>query len=105
MTVIQDIYNKLMDCCIGFSTPFTTADVIERFSQKYEEDWNNLEKKYGEGGEGCGRYFTAHVYIGQMLRRLSDQSKIKSLDFTDAPKGWGNPVIALYRNFGSSTQP
>jgi hypothetical protein len=87
-----------MDCCNQFSKPFTTADVIERFSQTYQQDWNSLQIQFGKGGKGCGRYYTPNVYIGQMLRRLSKRGKIQFLSFADAPEWWGNPVIATYRN-------
>lgn len=96
MTIIQDIYNKLMDCCSQFSSSFTTADVIESFSQRYQQDWNDIQRRFGEGGEGNGRYYTSNVYVGQMLWRLSKKGRIQFVEFQDAPRGWGNPVIALY---------
>jgi len=98
MTLIQDINLKLIDSCKIFTTSFTTADVVAEFSKKYCNDWNSLVSKFGEGGEGCGRYYTPQVYIGQMLRRLSLAKKIQFLNFIPAPAGWGNAVIASYQN-------
>jgi hypothetical protein len=98
MLIIENIYEKLLDCCKQFSSHFTTDDIIKKFATKYPVDWDLLQQKYGAGGKGNGRYFTSPVYIGQMLRRTSKKNKLKFEGFKKAPVDWGNSVIAYWSN-------
>jgi hypothetical protein len=98
MFIIEDIYEKLLDCCRQFSNQFTTDDIIKMFVTKYPIDWDVLQRKFGAGGKGNGRYFTPYVYIGQMLRRTSKKNNIRFEGFKKAPEDWGNSVIANWSN-------
>jgi len=91
MTVINDIYNKLMSCTRQFQNQFTTVDVIEIFKRRYPPDWNALQQRYGRGGRGCGRRFTPNNYIALRLKYMSKIGMIRHEGFERAPKGWGKP--------------
>jgi hypothetical protein len=97
VTIIANIYYKLMDCCFSFSDGFSSADVISVFCEKYPQDWNTIEKRFGKGGKKSGRQYTSNVYIGQMLKHLSEKKRIRFEGFKkNAPEWWGNPSIAHY---------
>jgi hypothetical protein len=96
MTKVQGIYDKLLDCCTQFSSPFTTAEVIAVFIRRYQKDWNYLHAEYGKGGKGNGKHYSAIVYLAGMLRRLSNRGQIRRLRKQAAPEGWGYPTIDVY---------
>jgi hypothetical protein len=93
MSIIVDIYDKLLICCEQFSNNFTTADVIEVFRQRHPKDWDLLQQMYGKGGKGNGNNYSPYVYIGQMLGRMSRRKIIVFRSWAKAPEGWGNGVI------------
>jgi hypothetical protein len=76
---------------------FTTLDYIDKFKMDYPDDWGLLVAKYGQGGSGCGAYYSANSYIAQILSRRKERGEVNLLNFTKAPQGWGNSVIALWQ--------
>jgi hypothetical protein len=97
MPVIDNIYVKIMDCIRRLRRrQFNTKDVIDVFSQQYRQDWNTLLERYGRGGRGCGRNYSAHNYIALRLVTMSRRGNIKQGDFERAPEERGNPSIAKW---------
>ena len=94
--IIDDIYNKLMDCIQQLPERFNTYEVIQIFKSRYLQDWNILEERYGRGGKGNGRYYTAFTYIAQCLKNMSKRGMIRQELFQPAPEEWGNPEIATW---------
>jgi hypothetical protein len=63
----------------------------------YPNDWSLLIGKYGQGGSGCGTYYSANTYIGLMLSRRKKRGEVNFLKFDKAPENWGNSVIAVWQ--------
>lgn len=75
---------------------FTTNEFKNAFQAQYPQDWDTLVLNYGEGGGGCGRYYSANVYLGQILKNRERKGVISLVEFVPAPTEWGNDVIACW---------
>jgi len=76
---------------------FITKEFINKFKKMYPNEWKLLIRKFGEGGKGCGRNYSANGYIGLRLGNRKKAQIISFIRYTPAPKGWGSPVIALWK--------
>lgn len=72
---------------------FNTLEFANEFKASFPEDWETLVSKYGQGGNGNGNFYSPYTYLAQRLKTAATFEK-----WVDAPAGWGNPVIAQWRN-------
>lgn len=95
MTIINpDHIDDVLQCFKG--QRFTTEEFIISFQSQYPDDYDTLVSNYGEGGKGCGRYYSANGYLGQRLKDRERRGVIRFVEFVPAPIGWGNDVIAKW---------
>ena len=83
------------------SDRFSTAEFIEVLSQDAPQLWLEIVERYGFGGSGAGRHYTAYSYTAHKLAQLARQGTMVRHDYDDSPPGWGSPVI----RFWSVTKP
>ena len=75
---------------------FSTFDLAVVFQQKHPSAWNSLIARYGKGGKGAGKHYTANSYLAQSLGKLARVGQVAKLNFRTAPEGWGSPVIQYW---------
>lgn len=78
------------------SKAFSTYEFICTLRELYPATWAALEKKYGPGGEGAGKYYSAYSRVAHALNKLSNSAGIAKLDYRPAPDGWGNAIIRYW---------
>ncbi len=83
---------------------FTTKDFIDRLEKDYPRDWKRIIKKYGKGGKGSGNIFSSHSLVSQALKGLADIGVLLKLNYVNAPDGWGNPRIRVWKRAESPTK-
>ena len=74
---------------------FNTKDFIDLYKREFPQEWETIFRKYGAGGEGQGKSYTSHNYIGQQLSKLVREGFLLT-GFEDAPEGWGNALITVW---------
>jgi ribosome-associated translation inhibitor RaiA len=91
---------------------FTTEDAVDFFKDKKTSIWRELTSIYGEGGKGCGKYYTPHTYIAQTIDRLIEKGELDAKigfhkndihskcndsniqkTFAKASDKWGHPCV------------
>lgn len=75
---------------------FSTAELIGVLRADGDGVWQGIIERYGAGGRGSGRYYSAFSFVAQRLDKLSRQRELAKLDYRPAPKDWGNPVIRYW---------
>ena len=76
--------------------PFSSIDVIELLQTLYPKTWDKLIVKYGQGGKGAGRHFTAYSAVGRTLSAWSKRGDIHCCGNTGAPPHWGSPALVYW---------
>ena len=71
---------------------FTTYDFIQRFEAEAPKAWANIVEKYGVGGKGAGRHYSAFSRISQYLHRVALRGSLTKLPYVEAPEEWGSSV-------------
>ena len=54
--------------------------------------WNNILARYPDGGKGCGHRYTAFKHVTELIKK----NGYSLIGYTDAPKTWGSPIVALW---------
>lgn len=76
---------------------FTTMEFIDRLKSNYSADWEDIVKKYGEGGKGSGNSYSSFSFVGQALKGFSDKGLLFPVGWVDAPKVWGSGIIRVWQ--------
>ncbi len=75
---------------------FSTLDFVNEFKLKHEAIWIKIIDKYGDGGKGVGRHYSAYSYVSRQLNNLYSSGKIEKLDYRKSPPEYGNPYIRYW---------
>ncbi len=62
----------------------------------FPDSWNLIVEKYGEGGKGAGKSYTAFSRLAQHLNQRNNNGNLDKLDYRPAPPEWGSPVIRYW---------
>lgn len=85
---VKDIYAKLASL-LRIDTHITSADVIDEFGKKYQEDWKKLQSEYGDrddapGHKTRGKHYAASTYLADRLSTMKRMGLVElkyTLDF------------------------
>ncbi|MGH9439380.1 MAG: HNH endonuclease [Terriglobia bacterium] len=75
---------------------FSTYDFVLALKRLYPGTWRALEKRYGAGGAGAGKEYTAYTRAAQALGKFANAAGIVKLNYRSAPEGYGNAVIRYW---------
>lgn len=75
---------------------FSTLDFCSRVAERYPAAWATIVERYGEGGAGAGRHYTAFSRVSHILDYWFRRKEVDKLDYRPAPVGWGSPVIRYW---------
>jgi hypothetical protein len=75
---------------------FSTFDFSQQVEVQYPVEWSEIINKYGDGGKGAGRYYSAYTRVAQILDSWTKQKVLDKLDFRPAPQDWGSPIIRYW---------
>ncbi len=84
---------------------FSTLDFINKLKLLYPSKLEALIKKYGKGGKGAGRHYSAYSRVAQYLNQIAQKGNLEKLDYRKAPPEWGNPIIRYWYNRNNSDAP
>lgn len=82
---------------------FSTYDFVLSLQKLYPATWSEIEREYGSGGAGAGKFYSAYSRVAHALNKLSNSAGVAKLEYRPAPDGWGSPVIR-YWAFATSEQ-
>lgn len=75
---------------------FSTLQFANAFSDKFPSTWNSIVEKYGKGGKGSGKHYSAYSRIAHYLNKRFNNDELDKLDYRSAPAEWGSPVIRYW---------
>ncbi|MGY0216457.1 HNH endonuclease [Endozoicomonadaceae bacterium StTr2] len=87
-------FSTVVDAFDGKS--FSTQDFIDEYTRQFSISWQKIVAKYGEGGKGAGRHYSANSRIAHWLDQKSKDEQLEKLDYRKAPEGWGSPIIRYW---------
>ncbi|MBX5232906.1 hypothetical protein HJC02_11495 [Rhizobium sp. NLR4a] len=89
--------------------PFHTGHFIDSLASVRSDLWNALVARYGAGGQGAGKHYSAFSAVAHALHRAANRGVLDKLaEYVSAPPAlkWGSPVIRYWTAPGGfSDQP
>ena len=75
---------------------FSTFDFILKLQEMFPARWEQIKNKYGAGGKGAGKHFSANSCVSQYLDKFANHNLLNKLEYRKSPPGWGSPVIRYW---------
>lgn len=75
---------------------FSTYQLAKKVEELLPEHWQLLVDKYGHGGKGAGKNFSAYSSIAHYLNKQANDGALDKLDYRPAPEGWGSHIIRYW---------
>ncbi len=75
---------------------FNTLEYVDVLRSSEPALWAEIEQKYGKGGRGAGKYFSAYSFASQILNKMWKDSILYKLDYRPSPPSFGSPIIRYW---------